>query len=448
MKTLDQTILDQTIIDNSQKSVDQNLQGDTELTNLTGGEEKTEETIGEEMENKQDHDQKSERADAQKNIEEIFAKDFGITAENLKDIEGFNNLSDGQQKLVIENLRQLKLAKIEIAAVKKQKEVDKFKGEKKKFWQLKDEWTDTKKHLLSIWRNSITKEGRVIEFKKETAEEEKTGGIDKHGTNLQSLVNEMKENGPEVEVVKEVDGKEKLEIQYIDKEKDFENLTGIEKTQVNNFNKIATKYSKMPYEWSLKTADKDNRKKFGQSKEEFEGAKTEILNLKKEKSNEQEAMLYMNQIELKLSLDQILKAHPEVEEQLLKIKNESAFRSVLKNLATTKGAFAVGGFLVRSFTMSTIGLIAAPATAGAIGGIRAWQKTKQEFREKEIMSRKGEKNISPEEQELIKQVDTINNQIKKLLPIVEDKKQCIELAKKDSKQLTEESKKDYKNFES
>ncbi|MFH1997476.1 MAG: hypothetical protein ABII94_02160, partial [Patescibacteria group bacterium] len=143
MKTLDQTILDQTIIDNSQKSVDQNLQGDTELTNLTGGEEKTEETIGEEMENKQDHDQKSERADAQKNIEEIFAKDFGITAENLKDIEGFNNLSDGQQKLVIENLRQLKLAKIEIAAVKKQKEVDKFKGEKKKFWQLKDEWTDT-----------------------------------------------------------------------------------------------------------------------------------------------------------------------------------------------------------------------------------------------------------------------------------------------------------------
>ncbi|MFH1677452.1 MAG: hypothetical protein ABH888_01420, partial [Patescibacteria group bacterium] len=383
---------------------------------------------------------------AQKNIEKIFNDDFGITAEELKKVSGFKELSDGQQKLVIENLRQLKLAKIEIAAVKKQKEVDKFKGEKKKFWQLKDEWTDTKKHLLSIWRNSITKEGRVIEFKKETAEEEKTGGIDKHGTNLQSLVNEMKENGPEVEVVKEVDGKEKLEIQYIDKEKDFENLTGIEKTQVNNFNKIATKYSKMPYEWSLKTADKDNRKKFGQSKEEFEGAKTEILNLKKEKSNEQEAMLYMNQIELKLSLDQILKAHPEVEEQLLKIKNESAFRSVLKNLATTKGAFAVGGFLVRSFTMSTIGLIAAPATAGAIGGIRAWQKTKQEFREKEIMSRKGEKNISPEEQELIKQVDTINNQIKKLLPIVEDKKQCIELAKKDSKQLTEEEQKRLQKF--
>ncbi|MBU1684285.1 hypothetical protein KKC56_02360, partial [Patescibacteria group bacterium] len=100
MKTLDQTI-----IDNSQKSVDQNLQGDTELTNLTGGEEKTEETIGEEMENKQDHDQKSERADAQKNIEKIFNDDFGITAEELKKVSGFKELSDGQQKLVIENLR-------------------------------------------------------------------------------------------------------------------------------------------------------------------------------------------------------------------------------------------------------------------------------------------------------------------------------------------------------
>lgn len=343
---------------------------------------------------------------------------LGIKKSDLENnIEGFSGLSDGQQLLVLENLKQLNLGRIqEEAAVKYRKN------------------TAESKFLGRIWKG-ISKKYQIAKLEKNKAEEIVKGGATIHGETLRQLVNGMKEFGPGVEIKAG-----KLEIQYAS---GFENLTQDQQKQVAEFNNIATQFSKIPYEWSLGTANKKDRKIYEETKEKYENAKSNILNLRLEglKTEEinkierkfieadavgvienrvkKDAMLYVNDIEMKVKLNQFLNSNPDVEKQLQNIKDEKLWLLTLANVITERGIYAGAGFLTRTATISLIGLAGAPLAAAGMGGFLARKRGKETLRERNVLARKGIEDKSKEAKDFVdaqyihESIDFLINELEK-----------------------------------
>jgi len=356
-------------------------------------------------------DEKQKEIEEQKIKEEIsklvitrFKEELNIKKEDLENIEGFNELSSGQQSLVLENLTQLALGRVHEEGLAKSKK----------------EITDAN-FLGKIWKG-ITKKYQILKLEKATAKEIKEAGIKIHGKILEQLVKGMKEFNTEVEIK---DGH--LEIQYAS---GFKNLNSEDQKKVNNFNEIATKFSKIPDEWSKETASKKEQKKHKEAKGEYEQSKKDILNLKAEKSGEKEASLYMNNIENNIKLNQFLNTNPDVEGELKRIEDKKIWKKALKSIITERGIYAGAGFLTRTVTMSAIGIIGAPLAAAGMGGFVARKRAKETLREKEVMARKGEKDESKEAKDFVdaeylhESIDFLINELKDE-SLTEDKKEEI-----------------------
>ncbi len=201
-----------------------------------------------------------------------------------------------------------------------------------------------------------------------------------HGDILKQLTKGMSEFGPEVEVI---DGK--LEIQYATAGNPEQKET------VESFNRIATEFSRIPKEWSYSTATSKERKKYEKAKEKFENTKKDLLNLKEAELGRKEAMLDLSEIENKITLNQFLNTHPEVEKQLINAENKKAWLHAMKDIATERGMYMAAGFAARSLTMSMIGFAGLPLAAAGLGGFISRKRAKESLVEKEKMSRKGDK---------------------------------------------------------
>ncbi len=145
-----------------------------------------------------------------------------------------------------------------------------------------------------------------------------------------------------------------------------------------DFNEAATKFSKIPDEWSKETASKEEQKKYKEAKDKYEQEKKDILNFKAEGIGEESAAIYMNNIESNIILNQLLNTHPEVEDQLKKIEDEKIWKKVLKDIVTERGIYAGAGFLTRTATISMIGAIGAPLAAAGMGGFMARKRAKRD----------------------------------------------------------------------
>ncbi len=223
---------------------------------------------------------------------EDLVEDFDERLNKLgENIEGFKDLSDGQRSLVLENFKQLFLANIKEDA---QKEFQKDLGNSKFLGKI------LKGILKSYEIARLEKEGSKESFKLES---------ETHQQIMEKLVQGMKAYGPEVKL----DEEGKIEIQYAG---EWQNLNEDEQKIVDNFNEIATKYSHISYEWSLDTATKKQAKQFEAIKNEYEEAREEIMNLKKDKSQrrleeekEEGSLLYINKIDGQIQMNQFLFTH-------------------------------------------------------------------------------------------------------------------------------------------
>jgi len=310
----------------------------------------------------------------------LFREKFNINQEELEQIEGFNNLSEGRQLLVLENLSQLTLGRIQEESSREYREN-----------------TAQSKFMGRLWQG-ISNNYQIAKLEKATAEEIQKGGLETHKQVLEQLVKGAL-IGPEVE--KNPDGK--LEIQLVsfsnfkdlaDSDPNFEkmNRIGIEK-----FNHTAAEFSKMPYEWSLETATRKQRRQFEKLSEEYNTGREYILKLTERKTeNPQESLLYMLGIDYTIKINQFLNTHPEVEKQLQKIGSKPALTRIFKDIVTERGIYAAAGFLTRSATIGLLGLAAAPLAAGLIGGVRAGRRAEKTLNEREKMVRRGVKDITKE----------------------------------------------------
>lgn len=299
---------------------------------------------------------------------ERFKYELNIKKEDLEGIEGFKDLSLGQQLLILENLKQVSLGEVkEEAKAKYDKEI-------------------SQSGFLGRIRKAMIKNYKILKLEKATAKEIKEGGIEFHKESIGQMIKGIKEFGTEVEMKGG-----HLEIKYA---AGFENLTPEEQRKVNVFNEAATEFSRIPDEWSKDTAAKEERKKYKLGKEKFEEAKQYILELRFEKEGEKKALLYMNTVENNIKLNQLLNAHPEFEDQLERIENEKVWKRALKSVITEKGIYAGAGFLTRTATVSLIGAIGAPLAAAGMGSFLSRKRAKETLKEKDIMARKGKEDAS------------------------------------------------------
>lgn len=340
---------------------------------------------------KEKPEKKPEETKEKAKIEEKLIK-FRIGEKDLEKIKGFNDLSYGQKLLVIENFKQLTLARI------KEEAAQKYKEEIKKANFLK-----------RIWKG-ITKQYQITKLEKATAKELLKGDIEIHKDLLGQLVKGTKDLG--LEVAETPEGK--LEIHYAS---GFKDLKPEQQEKIKKFNEIANKYSKIPYEWSLETASKKQREKFEAIKQEYEKAKKDILQIKTEKEGEKQALLYLSELDTKIELNQFLNTHPEVEKELESITSKRAWAKALKDIATERGIYFTAGFVTRSVTISLLGSIGMPIAAGVVGGWISKERAKKELKEKEILARKGEKFEGKEAKNIIdaeKLIKKIENVMKKI----------------------------------
>ncbi len=293
---------------------------------------------------------------------------FNLNKEDLENIESFADLSTGQQLLVLANLEQLNLGRVQDEALAKYREN-----------------TSQAKFRGRIWQN-ISKKYQIARLEKATAEEITKGGLEVHEQTLQQLVNGMKVMG--LEVIKNEKGE--LEIQYAG---GLENLSPEEQEKVRQFNQIANEFSKTPAERAYKSATSKERKGYQELKEKYEKARGEFLNLrlKVNDNNQREAALYLNNIDGKVQLNQFLNTHPGVEKQLQKIKDKKVWQRAMFNIATERGLYAAAGFITRSVTMSMVGLAGIPLAAAGMGGILTGRRAKETLIEAEKMARRGRK---------------------------------------------------------
>lgn len=321
-------------------------------------------------------------------------KKFNIKEDELKELESFGELSEGQQKIVLDNLRQLTLSRIQAEAAEKLSENNKKRGFISKFWQ-----------------GAIGNKLQLANLEKEKAIEMGKGGVAIHGETLKQLIKGMREFGPEAENEKQIN--------YIS-EKEFGSFNIAQKEALKKYNNIAAEYGKLPEEYGFESASKKNKARYDGITAKYKQAQENILPMLKEfYGGEKEAMLRVNKADLGVKMNQFIAKHPDVEKQLEGIKDNRWWKILRKNIAE-KGAYGLAGAVARHATVGAFGYIGAPIAAAGMGAWLAYRRTKEEIRKNEILNRKGVKDESKTAKNFVK-ADTLITNIDRLVRKINEK---------------------------
>jgi|GEM_PF-1541093 len=314
---------------------------------------------------------------------------LNISSEDLeREVESFKDLSDGQKVLALENLQQSILGEIK---------EDALADYQSRFGKMTGKAEGVSKFNLhnagvlgkNLWLG-ITKQYKLAKFEKAKAKELLAGGLEMHQEVLTQLTEGLKNYGPEAEI----DAEGEVRINYLSKP---EGLSEEQGKLFDQFNQSANTLSKIPDEWRYDSAKEAERKKFNQAQFAYEDYKNEVMYLLYEK--EGSACLRVNKVDSQVRLNQFLNANPDVEKQLLKIKDQSLVTKVISKVVAERGLYMGAGMASRTFATLGLGMLGSMATfggvvvgAGAIGYFRASGRAKETMRQKDIAGRRGKKD--------------------------------------------------------
>ncbi len=333
-----------------------------------------------------------------------------IDLEGLKTIEGFEKLSEGQQLMVVENLRQITLGRIQEEAEGRVEGKDK-------------DTLDKRGRVLGSFWNFVSKHYRTAQAEKDLAFEGLRGGMERHGEILRSLVSGMLENGPSVEYD---DVNDRLDIGFL---KTPDGYSDEEKTGFDAFNKAANAFARLPHEWGYATASKSEQARYANGRAEYDMCRRELLELVSRKGDSSLVPLLYD-AQAKMETMQLLNAHPEVEEHLENLRDESVWIRVFKETLTSKtgmGGLSFGlGMARRSLVAGALAAGAAPLVAaslvilgaGAGGGLMAKFRTEDAQRKRDKNSRRG-KGDSGEQATNVVSGERLNTKLRALYESVE-----------------------------
>ena len=332
-------------------------------------------------------EQNSELAEKIINVQ---LQSLNIEAEALlREIPDFKFLSAGQKVLALENLKQNILGEIK---------EDSLAQYKSKFSQIKGSgWGRVNIDNAGVLANNIwlgiSKTYQLKTGEKDREKELLAGGLGAHKETLEILTKGLKAYGPEAEVKK--DGG--LQINYLNK---LEGASPAEQKIVTGFNEAATALAKIPDEWRYDSAKPADQKKFLLAEKNYEANKALALNvLAQKEGSEVKAAIKMNEISGQIRLNSFLNSNPKVETQLLKIKDQALIKEIISGVFRERGLYLLAGYASRTFAVLGLGVLGTAATfggvvagAGIIGYARSFNRAKEAIRQKDIMSRRGQRD--------------------------------------------------------
>ncbi len=333
------------------------LEGNKELVTV-GGENGTA-TIEEKKEIKQE-------------VLDRFADELNINKEDLEAIDGFGDLSTGQQMLACENLHQLILSRVE-----EEGEIKQQKAYEEANWMGKR-------------RKGMSKKLQIAKHEKESAKEFREGGIALHKDSLEKLINGMHEDGPQVEYI---DGEIKI---LFSRELGIQDIDANVEALMADFDNVAQDFSKISDEYRYDTATKKQRQQYRDQKNLYEEARGKLLKQCEEEYNSKEAIIKMVGVDMRVHMNQFLNHHPEAVEELGKIADKGVVARSVAKFLSAKVAYSGMGFMGRSMATATLGLATAPVTAAILGTGFALRRSSRELKRMDKLGRKGDTNKGSE----------------------------------------------------
>jgi hypothetical protein len=298
-----------------------------------------------------------------------FNKEFGITKEDLIGINGFENLSLSQQKLVFENLKEYA-----------ERGADGYRG--------------------AVWSGIKGAFGN----KGEGVPRKGSKGMEAYGEVLKTLVYGAEKYGPKVH---EENGE--LRPDFVGMQFDREHRKE-QKEAVDNLNQAAHAFARVPAEWQndgngvhanewkitsffkekvLKTESRMHYKEFEEKQRAFETMKQQFAT-ELEATGVPRAEIIKKLIEIDGQVHNLrtLETNPEVAETLHGVRDESVWKKAGSMIA--QGAIYGGiGAVGRMATAHVLQFMGSPLVAASLAGTRSWNKVAAEQRERDRKARLG-----------------------------------------------------------
>lgn len=314
-------------------------------------------------------------------IEALFQKDFAFAQEDLKSIvtkvetpEGektvrFSDLSEGQQLLLLENLKSFSLDNAKEQALKGFTEDEKERFGNAGF--IKKTWLGISKTYRRASEMAQIEKDILV-----TPEMEK-GTYTEMLRDMLGLASEA----PEAEWK---DGK--LQVNFA-LEKDFAGLD-LKKLNrenaVREFNELSGRFAEIPMEWAY-SKNENEQKKYQNAKIAYAEARGQILNLKAEGGAEDEALAYVASLDKKIHFSQLFNTHPEAGDAFAadwmkeagvvqtldafeKAKNQNTKWAGWKAILGERGGLMARGMAVRTVAAAGAGSFASGFGLSALGG--------------------------------------------------------------------------------
>lgn len=379
----------------------------------------------------QEHDSVIKKRREIQELAQNFDSQFGISAEELTQIEGFDNLTLPQQKLVYENLVQSALGHV--------KEESLSQYSKEQSAKRAEANNPYGKLIGNVWagiRSVLTKDFNLIKIEKEIIAKFANGGLLTHRAILEQLVRGV----PRVHQDEKTG---EILVDLVNMKLDRDNRSA-EYEAVRKLNDVAHKFAKIPLAWREDTLGVDGGKekewgitkmfkerfsesrkhhlKYEESEKAFNDARGKLeLTLKAGGRKDKEIAQILLGVDSRVNQLQFIQTSPDAVAELGNIKDKNIYIQTAKSLFMSGPGFGKSGLgyvalgsVVRTMTASLLGGFAAPVVSSCIAASKSWSKTAAELRERDRNARRGIKDNSEDALNIVS-ADTLAKKTKLLI---------------------------------
>ncbi len=324
-------------------------------------------------------------------FDERFTTEFGITKEALSVIDGFEKLSPEQQKLVYGNLAEYAHATPD-------------------------------GYLHTVWSGILNNsENHQINTQKKT-----TGGMETYKPIVSELIKSTALYGPKMH--EDNEGNLIPDLVHIDFDR---KERGAQYEAVRELNIAAHELAKIPREWladgidskhesesrvvsflkSTFSSDRKKKNKYETAQKKFARAQHKVEQTLRA-SGKSDGEIARTFIELKGRVHQLqfIQTAPESVRGIEKIQDKNVWNEVAKKMFSKSSlGYMALGFVGRTATVGFLGFAAAPTVSAGIAGLRAWNRSAAELRERDRAARMGvTKDKSAEALNMVQAVEIIS----------------------------------------
>lgn len=297
-------------------------------------------------------------------------QEMGIKYEDLiQVVPDFATMSEGQQAYILYKTEEQSVDKI------KDLSEQRFQAEKKS----------------SGWFTRNFRQGKLKREAIRVAANDYRG-LQSFSEDIAGLTSRIKENNNEIVI--EDNGNYRIEYAKVPLGLDEKDPFRI---RVENYNRSATALSDVPYEWSLPTASKAERRIFEKALKEFNLHEKSIMEVRdKIGENHGDILMDMHILRTKVEGDQLLSSYPDAEKQVTSMKEinwkkdwENKISNAFSKDNAGKLTILSSGSIARMISRSLYGFSGAIGASAIIGGFLGYRKKNEQFNKDAKEARKG-----------------------------------------------------------